>query len=270
MGFLVQVVDVADELDRVDDLLVVEQHTSDLAGVVSVVLLDDWVDGVTDFLTADLGLAFQGGEFGGVNEGLWLSTHELGGGAHAWGVLLVGLHAAWSSVVLSWATVVATSVVLAAASSITVLVTTTVLVAASAVVLVSTTVVVHAAASLVVVLSVSAGASLVVVAALATVVLLLSHVATLHLAAWATLLGALHVEVFHKVLLDLLETSLLTLGVKFGAWDPELDAQGSGTEWGGLVELLDGGFGALDVLVEDEVLSVGSGWVEVLTLSQLD
>ena len=61
----------------------------------------------------------------------------------------------------------------------------------------------------VVVLSVSAGASLVVVAALATVVLLLSHVATLHLAAWATLLGALHVEVFHKVLLDLLETSLL-------------------------------------------------------------
>jgi len=292
VGFLVQVVDVADELDGVDDLLVVEEHTSDLAGIVAVVLLDDGVDGVSDLLSADLGLGLESSEFGGVHEGLWLGTHELGGGAHAWvGVLLaVGLHAAWSSVVWSWATVITTSVVLSAASSIAVLIATTVLVAAITVLVASTVVLVAAvtvlvsttalmtaitvliaAASLVVVLSGTAITSTVVVAALtAVVVLLLSHVATLHLTSWASLLGALHVEVLHEVLLNLLEASLLTLSVKFGAWDPELDAQGSCTEWGGLVELLDGGLCALDVLVEDEVLSVGSGWVEVLALSQLD
>jgi len=230
---LVQVVDVANELDRVDDLLVVQQHTSDLASVVAVVLLDNGVDGVSDLLSADLWLVLQGLELGNVDQGLLLlGTHELGGGTHAWVLVLLAVarHATWSSVVLSVATMITTSVVLAAATATAVLLvaataTAVVLVATATSSLVSS---VSTASSLVLVLSALVAASVVVVA-WATVVLLLSHVALHLLTSWSAL--SLHVEVFHEVLLDLLEASLLAFSVEFGAWDPELDTQGSCTEW---------------------------------------
>lgn len=51
-GLLVQVGQVRDELDRVDDFLVIEQHASDLASSVAIHLLDARVDVVADFLAA--------------------------------------------------------------------------------------------------------------------------------------------------------------------------------------------------------------------------
>lgn len=47
-----QVGQVHDELDRVDDFLVIEQHASDLASSVAIHLLDARVDVVADFLAA--------------------------------------------------------------------------------------------------------------------------------------------------------------------------------------------------------------------------
>ena len=51
---------------------------------------------------------------------------------------------------------------------------------------------------------------------------------------------------------------------------PELNRKGSCSKWCGLVKFLNCSFRSLDVLVEDEVLSVGCRWVEIFTLSQLD
>ena len=48
----IEVVKVSDKLERIDNLIVIEEHTSDLASVVSVLLLDDWIDTVSDFLPA--------------------------------------------------------------------------------------------------------------------------------------------------------------------------------------------------------------------------
>lgn len=52
MSFLLKVRLVADELDRVNDALVIEEHTSDLSSGLSVLGLDESIDGVTDFLTS--------------------------------------------------------------------------------------------------------------------------------------------------------------------------------------------------------------------------
>ena len=55
MSLLLQVLHVGNEADGVDDALVVEEHTRDLTGGLSVLLLDDLVDVVTDLLaTLDL------------------------------------------------------------------------------------------------------------------------------------------------------------------------------------------------------------------------
>ena len=50
MSLLLQVLHVRNEADGVDDALVVEEHTRDLTGGLSVLLLDDLVDVVTDLL----------------------------------------------------------------------------------------------------------------------------------------------------------------------------------------------------------------------------
>ena len=51
---------------------------------------------------------------------------------------------------------------------------------------------------------------------------------------------------------------------------PELNRKGSCTERCGLIKLLNCGLGTIDVLIENEVLSVSSRGVEVLSLSQFD
>ena len=55
MGLLLQVLHVGDEADRVHNALVVEEHTCDLACGLAVVLLNDLIDIVTDFLATLVG-----------------------------------------------------------------------------------------------------------------------------------------------------------------------------------------------------------------------
>jgi len=49
---LLKILHVGDELHGVDNAVVVEEHASDLAGGVAVLLLDHVVDRVTDLLTS--------------------------------------------------------------------------------------------------------------------------------------------------------------------------------------------------------------------------
>lgn len=50
MSLLLQVLHVGNEADRVDNTLVIEKHTGDLAGSITVVLLDNLIDVVTNLL----------------------------------------------------------------------------------------------------------------------------------------------------------------------------------------------------------------------------
>jgi len=89
---------------------------------------------------------------------------------------------------------------------------------------------------------------------------------TLH--ATRAVLGTEHVA--EEVLLNFLEAALLTLLVQFLGGHPELDGEGASAEGRRLIEGLDGPLGEVDVLVENEVLAVGSLGVEILALAKLD
>ena len=56
VGLGLQVLEVADETDRIDDALVVEQHARDLTSSLAVLLLDNLINIVTDLLTTLTGL----------------------------------------------------------------------------------------------------------------------------------------------------------------------------------------------------------------------
>jgi hypothetical protein len=107
-------------------------------------------------------------------------------------------------------------------------------------------------------------ATLVVVLAVSALV----HASVLH--ATTELLGLCVVKVLHEVLLDFLEAALLTLLVQLVGGHPELYGEGAGAEGSGLVEALNGFLGAVDIAVENEVLTVGRVGVKVLALSELD
>ena len=78
MSLQVQVSNIADKLDRVNDLLVIKKHTSDLACVLSILLLDDGVDGISNFLSALFWLRLKSGESGGIHERLWVGClHQI-------------------------------------------------------------------------------------------------------------------------------------------------------------------------------------------------
>ena len=49
---LLEIVDIGHKLDRIDHLLVFDEHSSDLACCISVLLLDDRVDVVSNLLPA--------------------------------------------------------------------------------------------------------------------------------------------------------------------------------------------------------------------------
>lgn len=108
-----------------------------------------------------------------------------------------------------------------------------------------------------------------VVASLATLevssVLLVATLTTV-LTTWL----ATKLEVFHEVLLHFLEAALLTLLMELLSGHPELDAQGTSTEGGRLVEALNGLLCAVDVFIENEVVTVRGIWVEVFALTQLN
>ena len=141
------------------------------------------------------------------------------------------------------------------------------------------TAVVEATSVVVVELTVSTTLTRVVSVVVLAVSLVVASLATLEVASVllvATLTTVLttwlatELEVFHEVLLHFLEAALLTLLMQLLSGHPELDAQGTGTEGGRLVEALNGLLGAVDVFIENEVLTVGGTWVEVFALTQFN
>ena len=260
MSLLLQVLHVGNEADGVDDALVIEEHTRDLTGGLSVLLLDDLVDVVTDLLATlawfkvldalDIirvhqlllllhlllshHLLLLGEELSLVRGHLSLSMGScrlrllLGRNRSRLLLLLLGLIALAASTL---AHVVSVATILEIAS-LTV-----------ALVLLTLTLIVIVGASTMLALRLWNGAIL------------------------ATLVGK---DGAHKVLLNFLEAALLTLLMELLSGHPELDGQRSRTKWGRLVEKLDCTLGAVDILVEDEVLTVCRLWIKVFTLAELN
>ena len=106
--------------------------------------------------------------------------------------------------------------------------------------------------------------ALVVVVRASTMVALSTNL--LHSTVLATLVGK---DGTHEVLLHFLEAALLALLVQLLSGHPELDGKGSSTERRRLVEKLNCTLGAVDILIEDEVLTVGCRRIKVFTLTEL-
>ena len=250
-----EVVDVSHKLDWVNNLLVLDKHTGNLASMLSVLLLDDRVDNVSNFLTSCIRF-LDGIEFLYVHKCgrllLLLSHHcclirwHILTALHhhriwhnlVWllDILWLASHALGSILILSFESTSLAHVWLSSAN-------------------------LSATSASIVLLIVLTRSSL---HPLTTTILLILHTHT------ASLWAILNVEVLHEVLLDLLETPLLSFGVELRWALPELNRKGSCTERCGLIKLLNCSLGTIDVLIEDEVLSVSSRGVEVLSLSQLD
>lgn len=244
VSLLLKVLEVGNQLDGVNDSVVVEEHASDLASGVTVLLLDVSVDAVTDFLAT---LSVLHG----------LKAHNVNGLSLSH--LLLHGHLIWviSKLlsVVSWHTVNGGSLLLLVA------------ITASLTVVLAATVVELATLTVVTVLE--AGAVVVEVATLtvATLRTTTELTAVLHVVSGEDRLSK---ETLHEVLLDLLEATLLALLVQLLSGHPELNGEGAGTEGCGLVEALDSTLGAVDVFIKHEVLSVGSLRVEVLALAQFN
>ena len=256
MCLLVEVVDVSHKFDWVNNLFVLDKHTGDLASMSLVLLLDDRVDNVSNFLATCIRF-LDGIEFIYVHKCgrlllLLLSHHCC---LIRWHVL-TSLHhnRIWHSLVLLldilW---------LASHTLGTILIWSFKATSLAHIWLSSSHL--SATSASVVLLIVLTRSS---VHPLTTTILLILHTHASSL--WAIL----HVEVFHEVLLNLLETPLLSFGVKLRWALPELNRKGSCTERCGLIKLLNCGLSTIDILIEDEVLSVSCRRVEVLSLSKLD
>lgn len=261
VGLLLQVRDVGDQLDRVDNTLIVEEHTGDLACGFTVGLLDHAVDSISDLLTPLRWIELL--EALGIHRWkhlllLLLSHHLLLHlsslvRGHTLQLLLLLLlhgwvHLWWSALslcILAAATTL--SHVLGAGTATTIVVLIATLFATALATLVSTP-------TLVATLSLLA---------------ITAHLATVLHDAILALTGHV-VEIFHEVLLNLVETALFTLLVQLLGGHPELHREGASTEWGRLVEPLDRALSTLDVLVEHEVLPVRGLWIEIFALSKFD
>ena len=243
MSLQLQVIEVSYKLDRIDNLFIIEEHTSDLACIAAVLLLYHRVDSITNLLPALLWLSDLC-KLLHVDEN-WLSLRLLLLSHHS--LLLRGLHAhllllMWHGlhpiILLSWHLTTRSSLL-------------------------------HAPTSLVWFSSASTLASSTLIV-LSSLILLLSALSshlplTVHLhwfSVWPELLLLTlwlhHAEIFHEVLLNLLEAPLFAFLMQFRSWNPELYAQGSCSEWCGLVKLLDSSLCTFNVLEEHEVLSVCS------------
>lgn len=258
-----EVVALGDKLVAVNNLLVVKKHTSDLAGEFSVAFLDDGEDGVSNLLLPHVGVGDLVEHLVQVNE--WLHQHLwlLLSLHHVLLLLLLGIHLLLHGHLLVWH-VVALHLLLHN------LLHWDSLGAHHAWLVV----VVHAVVTWTTLLVVEL-AALVVGSALALLVASVAHLVVAIVLLTVHLLTSVHSlevlsEVLEEVLLHLLETAVLALLVKLTAWHPVLDGEGSGSEWSGVVILLDGLLGILNILEKNEVLAVSSIWVEVLALTHLD
>lgn len=205
VSLLLQVLVVGHQLDRVDDTVVVEEHSSDLTGRVAVVLLDHAVDGITDLLTSLSWVHLL--ETLCVNR--WLNLLLLLG-KH----LLLLLHGCD----LLWRHLLHSSRVHGLALSLHVIALTVL----SHVVTRTTTVVeVFGTGSATLATLVSATALVLAVLTIHLTVVLIATVLTL----------ASHVvKVLHEVLLHLIEAALFALLVQLLGGHPELNRKGTGAE----------------------------------------
>ena len=266
MSFGLEIVDIRDKLERVNNLFVVEKHARNLACALAIVLLDDWVDSITNLLSTSIWFSNLRKPCK-INKRrvlllLCLLLHHLLLLLRSH-VLLRRHHHAWMwhglcHILLLWH--------LALRSLIRdLLVETTSLV----LVWFASTTAGLATSTLIVLLVTTLTFSL--VSSTLTVLLVISVLTLWHLSSIWHLVLALwpihHVEVFHEILLNLLETSLFPLSMQLGGTLPELNTQGSSTEGSRLIELLDSSLSSFDVFEENEILSIGGRWIEVFALA---
>ena len=195
VSLLLQVIDVRNELDRVDNTVVVEEHTGDLSSGVTILLLDHTVDGVTNLLASLSWVHLREALSIYLGESLLAKLLLLHGSKLLRGISCL-LHVAhtWLALRLHVFAVTATL---------------------SHVVSTGTTTVVEVFTTLATTL-----ATLVATATLiTTLALLLATV--LHVL--AVVLAGHVVEVLHEVLLDLVEATLLTLLMQLLGGHPELN-----------------------------------------------
>ncbi len=254
VSLLLEVLLVADELDRVDDLFVIEEHTSNFSSGVTILGLNVSVNKVSDLLTSVAGVH--------VHEALQVNGRHL--------LLLLLHHLLLHDVGLIRCHSLGWHRVLRLAGLLLLLLLRSLLVALAtlAAVVVSTSVVVVLA---VITLTLVVSVVVLTVTVLTLTLSLVAPVLEVTLSVASTHLTTCHkLQVFHEVLLNLLEAALLALLVQLLCRHPELNAESAGTEGRGLIKALNGLLGAVDVFVKDKVLSVGGVWVKVFALSQFD
>ena len=269
VGLLLKVVDVGDKLDGVDDALVVQKHTSDLAGGCTVLGLDNKENSVANFLTALSCL--HGVESVDINvreTSLLLGHHSLLLRGEL--LLSLGLSSELLLLLLSHHSLLLRSRLLALVGRGLTLVLLVVLAVRTTVASLS-----NIATARTVSVVLAALATTLVGSSTLLIVATLTELATLSSEPLVLATHALHGATIAQnslceVLLNLLEATLLTLLVQLLSGHPELDGERTGTEGSRLIETLDGALGTVDVLVEDKVLTVGSVRVEELALSQFD
>ena len=204
VSLLLQVLVVGHQLDRVDDTVVVEEHSSDLTGRVAVVLLDHAVDGITDLLTSLCWVHLL--ETLCVDS--WLNLLLLLG-KHL--LLLHGGDLLWRHLLhSSWVHGLALSLHVIALAVLSHVVTRT-----------TTVVEVFGTGSATLATLVSATALVLAVLAVHLTVILIAAILTL----------ASHVvKVLHEVLLHLIEAALFAFLVQLLGGHPELNRKGTGAE----------------------------------------
>ena len=194
VSLLLQVLDVRNELDRVNNTVVVEEHTGDLSSGFTILLLDHTVNGVTNLL-ASLSWVHLSEALGiHLGESLLTKLLLLHGSNLLRGICLLHVAHAWLALRLHVVAVTATLSHVVSTGTATVVEVFTALATTLATLVTTATLITTLALLLATVLHVLA-------------VVLAGHV----------------VEVLHEVLLDLVEATLLTLLMQLLGGHPELD-----------------------------------------------
>ena len=255
MRLLLKVLLVADELNRIDDLFVVKKHTSNFSSGLSILGLDKGVDRVSDLLTSIIGVH--------VHEALHVDGRHLLLLLHD--LLLLHELSLIRSHTLGWLGVLrlARLLLLLRLSLLVALATL------AAAVVVSTSVIVKLAITT---LSLVVSVVVLTVTVLALTLSLEAAILepTLRVGSATHLRPSHKLQIFHEVLLHLLEATLFAFLVQLLGRHPELYAQSTGAKGSGLIEALNSLLCAINVFVEHEVLAVSCVWIEVFSLSQFD
>ena len=265
---LEKIVWLSDELEAINNTFVVKKHTSDLAGKLSIAVLDVRVNSISNGLFSLIWILHVVEDLINVNKSihhhLWLLLgllllrlllhHNLLRGhhlllhddllRHALDLLLL-LHNLNRDLTLT-----VSSLIWHSSVSVIWLLHST-----------RTTLVVEFSTTLHWTILALLSSVLHLVEITRSILLLAVHLASLHV--------VLHLveHILEEVLLDLLETSVFSLLMELTAWHPMLNRKSSSSKWSRVIEPLDSFLGILNIFVENKVLSVGGIWVEVFSLA---